>query len=176
MCGSHRFDLGANVFAVNGDTTGGSNQVRHYGDIPWDESGPEAVYRLTTSSYRDIVMALDSAATDLDVFILHFLRPGQHGCLRRPVRHLRQRPSRDLRHRGGWSRRCGRFLYAQGGGNLPDASCAGEHHCSGKRRGRQFQSNLGMGQRGTGLHSPKGGLSDLRECDDNLQRDFKLFR
>jgi hypothetical protein len=61
---------------VNGDTTGGSNQVRHYGDIPWDENGPETVYRLTTGNYRNIVVFLDSAAIDLDVFILTSCGPG----------------------------------------------------------------------------------------------------
>jgi hypothetical protein len=61
---------------VNGDTTSGVNQVRHYGDIPWDESGPEGVYRLTTGNYRDIGVFLDSGTTDLDVFILTSCGPG----------------------------------------------------------------------------------------------------
>jgi len=56
--------------SYNGDTTGGPSNVNLYSCVSWNESGPEDVYVLTTSSTGDIVATLSNMTVDLDVFIL----------------------------------------------------------------------------------------------------------
>ena len=57
--------------SYDGDTTGSPlSNVDYYGCVEWEESGPEDVYVLTTTSSGDIVATLSNMAVDLNVFIL----------------------------------------------------------------------------------------------------------
>ena len=59
--------------AYQGDTTDAPSNVTYYNCArPWQESGPEDVYVLTTADSGDIVATLDDISVDLDVFILSY--------------------------------------------------------------------------------------------------------
>ncbi len=64
-------DLTAHV-PYNGTTAGAMSRVDEYGCVPsWDESGPEVVHRITTTSDGNVTAALSNLnGVDLDVFIL----------------------------------------------------------------------------------------------------------
>jgi hypothetical protein len=63
-----------------GDTFSRANNVSSYGCRPyWDESGPEAVYRLELGSTQPVTVTLLSASADLDLFLLRFAFPAS--CL-----------------------------------------------------------------------------------------------
>lgn len=51
-------------------TVGGNSNVDLYNCIAWDESGPERVHTITTSTVGDITATLTGLSVDLDVFIL----------------------------------------------------------------------------------------------------------
>ncbi len=58
---------------ITGDTTGGNTDVSYYNCDPWEENGPERVYRFTLSAAEDITLILspdDVEAYDLDLFLL----------------------------------------------------------------------------------------------------------
>lgn len=55
---------------LGGDTTGGTSLVDGYAGFDWDESGPEAVFEITTSATTLLQVLLDAPAADLDVFLL----------------------------------------------------------------------------------------------------------
>jgi len=57
--------------SYQGDTTDAPSNVTYYNCArPWQESGPEEVYVLTTETTGDIVATLDHVSANLDVFIL----------------------------------------------------------------------------------------------------------
>ncbi len=59
-----------------GDTFSKANNVSRYGCRPaWDESGPEAVYRLELESSQPVTVTLLNASADLDLFLLRFAFP-----------------------------------------------------------------------------------------------------
>lgn len=53
-----------------GDTTTGQAVVRHYAGAPWDESGPEIVYRLALETATAVTLTLEEAQSELDLFVL----------------------------------------------------------------------------------------------------------
>lgn len=57
--------------SYQGDTTDAPSNVTYYNCArPWEESGPEEVYILTTETTGDIVATLDDISANFDVFIL----------------------------------------------------------------------------------------------------------
>ena len=57
--------------SYQGNTTGAPSNVTYYNCArPWEESGPEEVYILTTETTGDIVATLDDISANFDVFIL----------------------------------------------------------------------------------------------------------
>ena len=64
----------------SGDTFSKANNVSSYGCRPyWNESGPEAVYRLELEASQPVTATLLSASADLDLFFLRFSNPSS--CL-----------------------------------------------------------------------------------------------
>jgi hypothetical protein len=64
----------------SGDTFNKTNNVSSYGCRPWwDESGPEAVYRLELGASQPLNVTLLNASADLDLFLLRFAVPAS--CL-----------------------------------------------------------------------------------------------
>ena len=60
----------------SGNTSGLTNNVSAYSCRPWwDESGPEAVYRLELEASQPVTVTLVSASADLDLFLLRFALP-----------------------------------------------------------------------------------------------------
>lgn len=55
---------------VSGSTVGGSTSNVQYSCINWDESGPEVLYQLVTTSVGDITATLSNLSDDMDVFLL----------------------------------------------------------------------------------------------------------
>ena len=53
-----------------GDTSAGQSLVRHYAGAPWDESGPEVLYRLELGASTAVTLTLEEARPELDLFIL----------------------------------------------------------------------------------------------------------
>lgn len=53
-----------------GDTSAGQSLVRHYAGAPWDESGPEIIYRLELEAATAVTLTLEEARPELDLFIL----------------------------------------------------------------------------------------------------------
>jgi hypothetical protein len=59
-----------------GDTIPAVNNVSSYGCRPyWDQSGPEAVYRLELEASGPVTVTLLNASADLDLFLLRFAFP-----------------------------------------------------------------------------------------------------
>ncbi len=55
----------------NGSTSGMGNDLNFYSCTDWDESGPDVIYRLQTSSTKNVTAFLESVSGgDLDVFLL----------------------------------------------------------------------------------------------------------
>ncbi|MBN1399881.1 MAG: DNRLRE domain-containing protein [Anaerolineae bacterium] len=70
----------------SGDTGGKPNNTSRYGDLSWDESGPEDVYVLhkTVTSDLNVRLVWEDWGLDLDIFLLSgpdpdLLMPGGHG-------------------------------------------------------------------------------------------------
>jgi hypothetical protein len=64
----------------SGETFSNVNNVGSYGCRPyWDESGPEAVYRLELEASQPVTVTLLNASADLDLFLLRFAFP--ESCL-----------------------------------------------------------------------------------------------
>lgn len=57
--------------AYNGTTVGGVSNFTTYNCTSWNESGPEKVHRITTTTTGTITAALTNLTVDLDVFILN---------------------------------------------------------------------------------------------------------
>lgn len=53
-----------------GDTSAGQALVRRYAGAPWDESGPEIVYRLELEAATAVTLTLEETRAELDLFVL----------------------------------------------------------------------------------------------------------
>lgn len=73
-------DLNTSGGSYSGTTVGGSSAVAVYGCNNWNESGPEKVHKITTTTKGTITASLSNLSADLDVFILNACNPTS-GCV-----------------------------------------------------------------------------------------------